>query len=676
VHVQIEDSIENTIDNKFMSANTPIFAGFLLLLIVAANNAFGYVIVRMEIQQGGIVENVDIKLLDDAAPLTVANFLNYVKDGDYINSFFHRSVPGFVVQAGGFIYDNELNDGAFSNDPSINDFPGGLQPVPEDPPVLNEFNKPNVRGTIAMAKIGGDPDSATSQWFFNLADNSSNLDTQNGGFTVFGEVLNGMSVVDNIAGQAIYDRTDIHFSFGELPLVQFVTDPVRENNLILVQEIKSLLSVTPDIDFGTVSVGSNLQPEVVIRNLSSETINIGAIASENPISAPFRIVSDECSFRALSPQERCSFIVLFTPENTDDFAESFDIKIDDPEISYEVAVTGSGGADTSEPDIAVTYSSIDYGSVDILYLDSALPYVKRQFISNGGELPLDLFAIDLSGPDKAEFKLTGDCLDRVSLGIGEFCTLDMEFTPLVPGEKISTLLISSNDPDESPFEMPVFAKAIPEDDGISAAIEDAGLNGGDGNNDGILDSQQSDVTSLVSLMGSYVTFLTSNGIRISNMLVLDQFEYGNPPDNVDLNAGVYVFDVGQSQLGSSIDIGMILPDNISPRAYYFYGPTQDNSSPHWYEFSSDGETGVTVIGEAAITSPTGKNITRKLVTIRVTDGGRGDTNLTADGKINLMVGVSLEPQADGGAVSIEYLMLILFVLMYGRSLKHDLQVIN
>jgi len=67
--------------------------------------------------------------------------------------------------------------------------------------IMNEFSadRSNLRGTVAMAKLGGDPDSATSQFFFNLDDNSENLDNQNGGFTVFAEVVEGLDVVDAIS---------------------------------------------------------------------------------------------------------------------------------------------------------------------------------------------------------------------------------------------------------------------------------------------------------------------------------------------------------------------------------------------------------------------------------------------------------------------------------------------
>ncbi|MEL6931109.1 MAG: peptidylprolyl isomerase, partial [Cyanobacteria bacterium J06600_6] len=126
------------------------------------------------INNGG---TVDVLLFDQSgvgAPATVENFLNYVEDGDYDDTIIHRSVANFIVQGGGFAVENSQ-----------------VVELPADEAVVNEFSpeRSNLEGTIAMAKLGGDPDSATNQWFFNLGDNSANLDNQNGGFTVFGQVL-------------------------------------------------------------------------------------------------------------------------------------------------------------------------------------------------------------------------------------------------------------------------------------------------------------------------------------------------------------------------------------------------------------------------------------------------------------------------------------------------------
>ena len=126
--------------------------------------------------------NIDIEMLEQEAPNTVANFLNYVNDGDYDHSIFHRLVYGFVLQ-GGQLY----SDG------------NSLQPIPADPPVNNEFNVSNTKYTVAMAKVDNQPNSATNNFFINLRDNSQNLDNQNGGFTVFGTVTRGQDVVDTIA---------------------------------------------------------------------------------------------------------------------------------------------------------------------------------------------------------------------------------------------------------------------------------------------------------------------------------------------------------------------------------------------------------------------------------------------------------------------------------------------
>jgi cyclophilin family peptidyl-prolyl cis-trans isomerase len=168
-----------------------------------------------------VMGNFEVNLYDGTTPITVTNFLNYVNRGAFTSSVYHRSVPGFIVQGGGFTY---------------NGVPGVLDTIPTNAGILNEPILSNVTGTIAMAKLGDDPNSATSQWFFNLADNSQNLDLQNGGFTVFGEVVgNGMDVVNAIAA---LPRFNFGGAFTDLPLQNY-TPPADydANNLIIITRI-------------------------------------------------------------------------------------------------------------------------------------------------------------------------------------------------------------------------------------------------------------------------------------------------------------------------------------------------------------------------------------------------------------------------------------------------------
>src|SRR6266545_7869304 len=167
--------------------------GFFLLLLAsvailcptrssASANASNTV-VRFQIQRGtNDLGGMDVELFDQDKPETVRNFLLYVRSGAYSNSFLHRCGPGFIVQGGGFSMTNPLGTNRFST----------YLTVTNDGRLTNEFlvgaHLSNTFGTLAMAKIGNDPNSAVSQWYFNLGDNSANLDNQNGGFTVFGRV--------------------------------------------------------------------------------------------------------------------------------------------------------------------------------------------------------------------------------------------------------------------------------------------------------------------------------------------------------------------------------------------------------------------------------------------------------------------------------------------------------
>ncbi len=181
-------------------------------------------IVEMQTSLG----NIQIQLYDTLTPKTVANFLTYVKSGAYNDSFIHRSVPGFVIQGGGYDWIN-----------------GKLVQIKTQPAVVNEFAASNVRGTIAMAKVSGNVNSATDQWFFNLADNSSNLDNQNGGFTAFGRVVgNGMAVADDIAALKVYNAcstSNTSCDFSNLPLRS--KQLISAKNLVMINHVKVLAGV-------------------------------------------------------------------------------------------------------------------------------------------------------------------------------------------------------------------------------------------------------------------------------------------------------------------------------------------------------------------------------------------------------------------------------------------------
>lgn len=133
--------------------------------------------VKMTTSLGEIIIEVDNK----NAPVSAANFLNYVKEGFYNGTIFHRVIPGFMAQGGGF--DTDFKEKK-SNPPITNEADNGLK---------------NDRGTLAMARTG-DPHSASSQFFINYKDNSflnySSKTPQGWGYAVFAKVIEGMDIVD------------------------------------------------------------------------------------------------------------------------------------------------------------------------------------------------------------------------------------------------------------------------------------------------------------------------------------------------------------------------------------------------------------------------------------------------------------------------------------------------
>lgn len=125
---------------------------------------------------------ITLELDREKAPITVDNFLKYVDDGYFDGLIFHRVIPGFMVQGGGFTPD--MREKGQTRAPIKNESNNGLS---------------NARGTISMARTG-DPNSATAQFFINLVDNAAGLDPRGGpGYAVFGKVTSGMEAVDKMA---------------------------------------------------------------------------------------------------------------------------------------------------------------------------------------------------------------------------------------------------------------------------------------------------------------------------------------------------------------------------------------------------------------------------------------------------------------------------------------------
>ncbi|MCY1396992.1 Peptidyl-prolyl cis-trans isomerase A precursor [compost metagenome] len=122
---------------------------------------------------------IEIELDPVKAPVTTKNFLEYVDSGFYTNTIFHRVIPGFMAQGGGFTAQMQQKD---TKDPIKNEASNGLK---------------NVRGTLSMARTSN-PNSATSQFFINVADNDFLNPGRDAGYAVFAKVVSGMDVVDNI----------------------------------------------------------------------------------------------------------------------------------------------------------------------------------------------------------------------------------------------------------------------------------------------------------------------------------------------------------------------------------------------------------------------------------------------------------------------------------------------
>lgn len=266
-----------------------------------------------------VLGNIDIALFGQQKPITVSNFLKYVDQNRYFlldpttnqiaSSFVHRSIASFIIQGGGFI-------GTVAPSPTPGSPADSAKPtqVLAFAPIQNEPGLSNQRGTIAMAQNGSDANSATSQWFINLADNGgppNNLDIRYtppmgspaGPYTVFGRVVNNtMATVDSIAALPRYNAGA---PFDSLPLRNYTQGNfVRVPNLVSVPAIAHIspLTFSAMSDTGNVSVavsGTKLlvtgnsvgTAHVTVTATDLDGAQVSQMFTVNVIAAPGRLVN-------------------------------------------------------------------------------------------------------------------------------------------------------------------------------------------------------------------------------------------------------------------------------------------------------------------------------------------------------------------------------------------------
>ena len=177
--------------------------------------------------------------INNTTPITVNNFVEYVNDGSFQKTIIHRLSSDFIIQGGGYKWPPKPSN-------ETDGYPIRLVSKGE---IINEPGNSNLLGTIAMAKVSGLPDSATSEWFINLTDNKD-LDSQNGGFTVFGHILgDGIQNPLLLNNQKIYNVSfnNVGLNLPELPLNNLQGNIIYDNNYFAIDSITSIDSRPKEI---------------------------------------------------------------------------------------------------------------------------------------------------------------------------------------------------------------------------------------------------------------------------------------------------------------------------------------------------------------------------------------------------------------------------------------------
>ena len=222
------------------------------------------------VRMATVLGNIDVEVLTTETPLNAANFLNYVNSGEYNGTFIHRSVSGFVIQGGGYYVTSS----------------GEVPHIAVNAAVTGEHVRSNTVGTLALALSTG-PDTGTSEWFFNLADNTQLDGTDDGGpFTVFARVIEGdMTTVNDIAALPVVDLSTAlnNAALNTVPVVNYTSgNGVSPSNLVYLNDAVVIPMVPPtegaDAVLKLKAVSQN--PALVTATLVGRKIKLAYVAGQ------------------------------------------------------------------------------------------------------------------------------------------------------------------------------------------------------------------------------------------------------------------------------------------------------------------------------------------------------------------------------------------------------------
>lgn len=452
-------------------SKSPFLLPIIFSLIFFSNLSYCRDVVRLNFQYYDSTlltvtdHTIDIELFDET-PLAKGNFLNYVNSGKYDGSFITRSVPGFISQAGGYTF-RPSSPANFLR--SIAEGTGlELVPLESTSPVKNEFLLPpvtNIRGTLAMAKLGHDPDSASNEWFFNLSDNRENLDNQNGGFTAFARVVDkGMLIADEISSFPAHPTiAAIVSAFSALPVVNYVFgDGILQENLVMITSANTfprgvLRADSEDITFPINVVGDSAgtTKTITLRNTGNQTLTVSAIDN---FDAVLTIESENCINTPLAPAASCTLSMRFIAAAEIVYNNTLNITYTSLTNTYiaPLELTAEGvpaiaALNISDATFVQCYMEgeiIVGANVCFTTNDIGSTENKILTIKNKGGTNLTLGTISILSNTDYFFDNAG-CVPGTVLSTDQTCQLTISFSPLSTANITDTLNITATNGDSA-----------------------------------------------------------------------------------------------------------------------------------------------------------------------------------------------------------------------------------